>query len=214
MPTTPTAAAQPGRQGGLFSTRLVKLSEREEIALAWLRGRPDEYPNATEADARAVAKLFQQQYPGKPLGYMRAVAERDGGGFGHFIQRVRDQRSKDVEKQIKELEKVEPACEHGTLAGRAPHPTHGTPLCAACRRGLPATTAEATTHPVVAAVLRVYGAVYNDTHRLKLIAPELVEAAQEIEALHAAGATTDQLTELAHAAGTRGITLVEAAKGR
>ncbi|MCX5066614.1 hypothetical protein OOJ91_12070 [Micromonospora lupini] len=195
-----------GTQAGLFSTRTVKLTERQQIIYDWSRA---DYPETTEDDARAVERLVRLDYPGKPVGYIRAIAGPEGSGFGAWYERMRKERGEATERAIREMEKTEPACEHGTLAGRALHPTHHTLICPQCRSGAPARVNDATTHPDVIAALAAYQAA---SHGLPLPTTTLIALTQQAEALRRAGVPAEQLTALARAAAAAGTGLLTAAR--
>ncbi|MEV1315339.1 helix-turn-helix domain-containing protein [Micromonospora arborensis] len=203
QPLTPTNPPRTTGQAALFAASNVKISDREQIILDALRS--DDYPEATPADAKAVDKMVRRAHPGKGIGYLRGIAT--GSGFTSFYLKVREERAKKVDDQIKALERTKPACAHGTLAGNELHPTHGTMLCPQCRAGIPAEPDEPTTHPVVAAALDAYSA----DHTGYLSVMDRILLAQEAAALHAAGATSEQLTALAHSAARTGVGLFAAA---
>lgn len=194
-----------GAQPGLFGTTQVKLTERQQIIDDWLRlnGYPTD-PGYTKAVEQAVRRAF----PSKPIGYMRGIAGPDGSGFGQFADQVRKERGEATEKAIRALEASEPACEHGTLAGRALHPTNGKLICPKCRVGMPAPADEPATHPDVAAALAAYRAGWDGP---PLSTTTLVAITQQAEALRAAGVPGWQLTELAHTAAATGAGLIATA---
>ncbi|MDG4791979.1 hypothetical protein O7626_39895 [Micromonospora sp. WMMD1102] len=192
-------------QSALFSAAALKLTEREQIIFDWLRW--NDYPDAIEADAKAIDKILRLEFAGKGVGYLRGIAKPDGSGFGAWYQRIRRERAEKVDQQIKELERTEPTCEHGSLAGRALHPTYGTPLCAQCRAGVPATPDEPTTPAPVTAALDAF----RSAHSGHLATYELILITQQITALHAAGATEQQLVTVAVTAAKAGVGILAAA---
>ncbi|MET8278240.1 hypothetical protein [Micromonospora sp. NPDC005174] len=192
-----------GPQRALFAKTDVKITDRERIILDALHS--DDWPEATPADAKAVDKMVRQVHPSKGIGYLRGIAT--GSGFTGFYLKVREQRAKVVDEQIKRLERTKPACAHGTLAGTELHPTHGIMLCPQCRAGIPAEPDGPTTHPAVAAALNAYSSDYTGY----LTVMDRIRLAQEAEALHTAGATPEQLTTLAHSAARTGVGLFAAA---
>ncbi|MEU3452130.1 hypothetical protein ABZ671_00605 [Micromonospora sp. NPDC006766] len=200
-PTRPAKGTQPG----LFGTAEVRLTERQEIIDGWLRlnGYPADTPFV-----KAVAKLAQQAFPGKPTNYFRGIAGPDGSGFGTFAEQVRKEHGETTDAAIRKLEATEPACEHGTLAGRAPHPTHKHLICPRCRAGIPAPADEPTTHPDVAAALAAYRAGWSGP---PLATTALLVVTQQAEALRAAGVPAAQLADLAHTAAKTGVGLLAAA---
>lgn len=192
-----------GRQGGLFATTNVKISDREQVILDWLRANG--YLEATHGDAKAVDNLARKVFSGKGVGYLRGVA--CGTGFGNLYEQMRQERAKAVEEKIRQLERSEPACAHGTLAGNAMHPTHGTMLCPQCRAGIPAVADEPTTAPAVSAALDAYRRDFTGA----LTTVDLISLTQQAAALHAQGATEHQLTVLASSAARTGVGLLTAA---
>lgn len=192
-----------GRQGGLFATANVKITDREQVILDWLR--TNGYLDATDDDAKAVDKLARKVFSGKGVGYLRGVAS--GTGFGGLYEQMRQERAKAVEEKIRHLERTESACEHGTLAGNAMHPTHGIMLCPQCRAGIPAVADEPTTAPAVSAALDAYRRDFTGT----LTTVDLISLTQQAAALHAQGATEHQLTVLASSAARTGVGLLTAA---
>jgi hypothetical protein len=202
MPANPPRSS---RQAGLFSTKNFALPERAQIVYDWLRWNG--YPEATEDDARQIDAMLKRDMPGKHASYLRGVAGPNGSGFAVWYERIRAERAERAEAEIRELERTKPRCEHGTLAGREPHPTHGTPLCPACRRSLPARKVEATTHPVTATALAAYTSAYPD----QLTAADVVMLAQQFEALRVQGATEGQLVQLATVAAAANVAPLVAA---
>lgn len=203
QPLTATNPPRTTGQAALFAASNVKISDREQVILDALRA--DDWPEATPADAKAVDKMVRRAHPGKSIGYLRGIAT--GSGFTSFYLKVREERAKTVDEQIKALERTKPACAHGTLAGNELHPTHGIMLCPQCRAGKPAEPDGPTTHPVVAAALDAYSADYTGY----LSVMDRILLAQEATALHTAGATPEQLTALAHSAARTGVGLFAAA---
>jgi hypothetical protein len=199
----PQNAPHTGRQSGLFTTTNLKLSDREQVILDWLRS--NDYIDATADDAKAVDKLTRKAYPGKNIGYLRGIASNTG--FGNLFEQMRRDRASIVDEQIKKLEQTEPSCAHGTLAGNALHPTHGTMLCAQCRAGIPAVDDSPSTEPAVAAALDAYRSAYGQP----LTTVELISLTQQATAFHAEGATPEQLVTLASSAARTGVGLLAAA---
>ncbi|MEU8334841.1 helix-turn-helix domain-containing protein [Micromonospora tulbaghiae] len=194
-----------GRQSALFAAKDVKLTEREQIVRDWLQA--NDYPS-DPAFVKDVAVKVQRAFTGKSLGYLRGVAAPTGSGFGPFAEAVRQERAEATEKAIRALEDSEPACEHGTLAGRALHPTHQHLICPQCRIGAPARPAASETRPAVAAALAAYRSAWRG---LPLTVTQVIEFTQQAEALHSGGVPAQQLADLAHLAASHGIRLIAAA---
>ncbi|WP_313886958.1 helix-turn-helix domain-containing protein [Salinispora arenicola] len=192
-----------GRQKPLIAKSNVKISDREQIILDWLR--ENDYPDATHADAKAIDKMTRNMWPGKNIGYLRGVAANSG--FDNQYRKVREERAEKVADQIRHLENTRPACAHGTLAGNELHPTHGTMLCPQCRAGIPAKPDQPTTPPPVTAALDAYRRAYDGY----LTTHDLISITQQITALHAAGATGQQLVAVATTAAKTGDGILAAA---
>lgn len=198
--TTPAA-----RQPSLVAMADVKLMEAPQIIWDWLRRSG--YDTFTADDARAIHRVLLRRYPGRTTpGYLRTMASNDS--FSPFAEERRTERAKEVDALIVELEKTRPMCEHGTLAGQEPHPTHGIPLCAQCRRGLPAAEQPQRTHPDVDAALTEYRKHYAGDFDIQ----QIINLAQQAEALHRGGASRDDLIALAGIAAARNIGFITAAR--
>lgn len=201
-PTRPTTAPL-----SLFTKPTGRLTERQQIVMDWLRG--NDFPDAADQDARDIDKLVRQQYPSSTPAYLRGMAKPDGSGFGGYYQQARRVRGEATEATIKALQNTEPACEHGTPAGRAPHPTHGDPLCGLCRKGVPAPADTTTgTHPDTAAALDAYRAAAGRA----LHTADLLAVTQQADALRLAGVPATQLADLARTAAATGVGLLTAAR--
>lgn len=211
LQTSPTVVGEnrtgnsSSRRSGLFPLADIKLTEREQIIFDWLRW--NDYPEATQQDAREIDKILRREFAGKGPAYLRGMAKPEGSGFGGWYQQIRRDRAEVVNEQIRAMEVTEPPCEHGSLAGRSLHPTHGTFLCAACRAGAPVRDDGPVTHPDVVAALDAYHAVRGGP----IDAANLINLTQQTEALRAAGVTGDQLTTLAQVAAAAGVGLIAAA---
>lgn len=201
----PTAARQPS----LIPERELKLPEAVEIIYRW--GRWNGYPDTTHAEAREVHQAFRRQYGTKPVGYLRKMAEPDGGGFDTLYREVRERHAVEIKTQIEALQETDPECEHGTRAGRSAHPVTGSLLCPLCRAGTPAAGAGPATPEPVAAAVDAYRSAFNTSQGTALRSMLLVDITQQATALLARGADAQQLTDLARRAGVRGEGLVEAA---
>lgn len=200
---TATNPPHVGRQKPLFAKTDVKISDREQVILDWLR--ENDYPEATPADAKAVDKKARKMWPGKNVGYLRGVAANSG--FENLYRKVREERAEKVADQIRHLEATKPACAHGTPAGNEPHPTHGTMLCPQCRAGIPPKPDEPTTPAPVAAAIDAFRREYGGY----LATYDLIIVTQQIAALHAAGATEQQLVTVAATAAKTGAGVLAAA---
>ncbi|MER7166992.1 hypothetical protein ABT336_13120 [Micromonospora sp. NPDC000207] len=202
----PSNTPHVGHQGGLFATTNVKITDREQVILTWLR--ENDYLDATHADAKAIDKLARKVWPGKNIGYLRGVAANTG--FTNLYDQMRKERAKKVDDQIRHLERTTPACEHGTLAGLELHPTHGTMLCPQCRAGVPAEPEATTTPAAVSAALDAYRRHHNG----HLSTFDLITITQQAAAFHAEGASQQQLETLAATAAKTGVGLISAASYR
>lgn len=198
-------ATPAGRQPSLIAKTDVKLMEGTQIVWDWLIAAG--YDTFTTNDARAIHRAIARRYPGRTVpAYLRTMAENDS--LTPFAEERRTQRAKEVDALIVELEKTRPMCEHGTLAGQEPHPTHGVPLCAQCRRGLPAAEQPQRTHPDVDAALTEYRKHYAGDFDIQ----QIINLAQQAEALHRGGASRDDLIALAGIAAARNIGFITAAR--
>lgn len=193
------------RQPPLIPKTALRLPEALQIILTDLHNTG--HPEATPDDARTIRATIAAQYGSKAtLQYLRGIA-RNSGYAGYYAD-LRRERAQQIETQLNKLRATQPDCEHGTAAGRTPHPTTGALLCPQCRHGAPPTVDNGpTTHPAIAAAINAYRRA--STHHIR--ADQLVVLTQQATGLHARGATAEQLAALAHTAGQAGIALLAAA---
>lgn len=207
-----TAATENFAQPSLVPTRSLKLTEAEQTVFSSLKW-VEKYDDVTHDEARAVTKAVRARYGSKVnINYLRKIGSSEGGGFGGFLGDIRSQRAKQVTQKIQELTETEPACEHGSPAGRVAHPVHGEPLCPLCRRGTPAVvdSTGSTDAPVASAIdeyRRAYLASFNAAPTSSL----LIMVTQQATAFVGRGADPDQLADLARRAGRNGEVLVTTA---
>lgn len=199
-PTQPTP-----RPVTLFPKTAAKPPEAVQIIWDDLRRRGN--PHVTQDDARAVLDALRAQYGDKVKPpYLRGIAGNTG--FVDHFAAIKAARATKIEAEITRLREIEPECEHGTAAGKTPHPTTRLPLCPQCRAGHAPTVDDAPTTPApVIATLDAYRATY----RGQLTAEQLVTLTQQATGLHRRGADTDALTALARRAGEAGVQLLTAA---
>lgn len=206
-PKTARTATNTGapRQPSLIAKTDVKLMEATQIVWDWLIAAG--YDTFTPDDAKLIHQAVMRRYPGKTTpGYLRTMASNDS--FLPFAEERRAGRAKEVEVLIAELETTKPPCEHGTLAGRETHPTHGTPLCPQCRRGLPPQRMAHRTHPDVVDALTAYRQCYAGPFDVE----QLVNLTQQAEALRHGGASRDELIALAAVAAPQNLGFINAAR--
>jgi hypothetical protein len=201
-PQEPSENPQPRLGFGRIET---PLPEAAQIILDGLRHGG--YPNVTATDARAVHTVVAAKYAGRVnLGYLRTMASNQS--FGPFMEEIRATRAEQVEAEIRELQRTQPGCEHGTAAGRTPHPTNGVLLCPFCRTGAPVPRPSTErTHPALRAALDAY----REHTTGALPAATLIQITREAAALRSRGLPDDQLADLARKAARNSTGLLEAA---
>lgn len=205
----PAKVAKPPKQAprpvALFPKTAAKPPEAVQIIWDDLRRRGN--PHATQDDARAVLDALRAQYGDKVKPpYLRGIAGNTG--FGDHFAAIKAARAPKVQAEITRLRATQPECEHGTGAGKTPHPTTGLPLCPQCRAGHAPTADDGPTTPApVIATLDAYRATYQG----HLTAEQLVTLTQQATGLHRRGADPDALTALARRAGQAGVQLLTAA---
>jgi hypothetical protein len=207
-PKPPVKTARNGakhRQPTLIPKTAGRLPEALRIIVDDLRARG--HANVTRDDAEHVRKNLVAQYGSKvTVGYLQGIA--NGSGFDGYYADLRKARADAVNSQIIGLAETQPECEHGTAAGRTPHPITGRLLCPMCRSGAPARADTGpTTPPAVAAAIDAYRRNYRGVLR----ADQLVVLTQQATGLAAQGASTDALAALAERAAAAGIALFVAA---
>lgn len=204
-----TVGGRVPRQPSLFDVRraeIEKLPEATRIIGGWLQANG--YPNVSGTDCAAVHQAVIRQHSGvrDMLGYLRRIAT--GGGFYQYYRPIIEARADEIGEQISHLQETEPACEHGTSAGRSLHPTTGLMLCPGCRDGLPPTIekVDETTHPDVESAINTYRAALGRHDLFALLA-----FGAEASALHRRGVQHADLIRLARTAAATGRGLLETA---
>lgn len=166
-------------------------------------------PDATLDEARAVWHLVSTRHTPKSAQYYATIAK--DAGFGGYLAEVRRARGAATEKAIQQLRRTEPPCEHGTPAGRAPHPVHGTVLCPDCRRGAPVRDPrQPDPNPIVAATITEYRKSAQRAGQ-RIETQQLLGINQQAKRLVAAGASLSQLLAAAATAALSGVDLFTAA---
>jgi len=201
-PHTPTATAP--KETPPTATGDEWMPEATRIVLDGLRA---DHPAATVDDARAVHRLVVERYGSKAnLTWLRTMASNRS--FTPFYADVKAARAEQVERQIREIQRTNPPCEHDMPAGRIPHPTTGLPLCPMCRDGRPPLRRNGEqTHPDVLAALNAYRTHANG----RISVATLMRITQEAIALHRRHVPADHLVALAEKAARINTGLLEAA---
>jgi hypothetical protein len=184
-------------------------------------------PGATEAEALAVFQLIMRQAveANKPIkhgSYFSAIAK--SGGFTMQLATVRahrlvkDQDAKngaatEIAAELARLRTTQPDCEHGTAAGKTPHPVSGEPLCPHCRRGIPAPREEIR-QPTDGSnrVVDAYRAGWESEGHELIEMATLMSIGAEARLLIADGHDLTQLIRLAAQAGAGRNTLANTAR--
>jgi DNA-binding MarR family transcriptional regulator len=179
-------------------------------------------PDATREEALAVLQLIVKQAheAGKTIKSVRYYSTiANSGGFSMQLATVRAQRLTAGEKakqdahlaaktELARLRETEPDCEHGTAAGRSPHPTTGALLCPQCRLGQPAPAQRQPTTPNPAQdVIDAYRASWAAAGHEPIEMTTLMAIGSEVAELLAARRSTRLLVELARIAGANRNTL-------
>jgi hypothetical protein len=95
-----------------------------------------------------------------------------------------------------------PPCQHGDPGGNSPHPVHGTPLCAKCRRGIPA--ARDAPNPV-----DTYRRLYAAQHGQPPPQTLMTTVGQQRQDLRTHGISDSDITRIAANAAVTGNDLVQ-----
>ena len=179
-------------------------------------------PGSTADEALAVMQLIAKAAadagnPVKSGKYYGTIASN--GGFSAHLATVRAQRlavadkAKEaahlaVKEEVQRLRDTQPDCEHGTAAGRSPHPTTGVLLCPQCRLGQPASAAkQSAASNTVQDVVDSYRAGWIAAGHEVIEMATLMAISAEASSFVAAGRSARLLIELARAAGASRNTL-------
>jgi len=143
----------------------------------------------------------QRRFIKHPTTWLNAQAWLD---YAEDVPVVDETASEQTRLLLEKLRREEPVCEHGTPAGRTPHPTNGALLCVMCRNGQPAADLPPDgTAPAVAEVVTAYRKAATDAG-LFVSSQLIVNVTGQTAQLLAGGCRLRFLMAAAQSAGAQG----------